>query len=188
MIQNERESGVHLRVPAEIIDSRNQQQTAGLSVDAQAYPDGSFGLSAATIQDLAASVGRGDEVRFSLLPRDFYAEIVREQQLSFADGGVLLDQNKRELFVHGLNRPTTFKEFGLLAFLGVNAGISLSRDSIGREVWGSDFADTWKENPKSAKTVDIHLFRCRQKLGDYSWILRTVRSIGYMLDDTLPVK
>ena len=92
-------------------------------------------------------------------------------------GGIRLD-NERHLVLAG-DRPVelTFKEYELLRYLMINAEIVLSRESIMRFVWGTDFEG-------ETRTVDMHIKTLRQKLGPWGRQIGTVRNVGYVLQST----
>ena len=66
------------------------------------------------------------------------------------------------------------KEFALLEFLAQNPSQMLSRDRILNEVWGY-------ESEVTTRTVDVHVAKLRQKLGesDLPRHIQTVRGRGY---------
>ena len=64
------------------------------------------------------------------------------------------------------------KEYSLLKLLMENEGICLSRDSILNTVWGYAFDG---EN----RTVDVHVRRIREKLGNHGTMIQTVAGVGY---------
>ena len=57
-----------------------------------------------------------------------------------------------------------------------NKGLIFSREKLLNEEWGFDF-----EGDDSV--VDTLVRRIRKKLGDYSYLLKTVRGMGYQLDE-----
>lgn len=68
----------------------------------------------------------------------------------------------------------TQKEFELLKFLMQNAGVVIEREALVREIWGHEyFGET--------RTVDIHIKNLRDKLGDESDTIQSVRGVGYIL-------
>ncbi|MBC8060913.1 MAG: response regulator transcription factor [Clostridiaceae bacterium] len=67
------------------------------------------------------------------------------------------------------------KEYDLLLYLAKNHGIVLSRDKLLTNVWGYDFDG-------DLRTVDTHVKRVRQKLGNKADIITTVRGSGYKLE------
>ena len=70
----------------------------------------------------------------------------------------------------------TYKEFELLHYLLKNKGIVLSRDRIMQVVWGFDFEG-------ESRTVDMHIKLLRQKLGEAGGQIKTVRGVGYKLEE-----
>jgi two-component system phosphate regulon response regulator PhoB len=66
----------------------------------------------------------------------------------------------------------TATEFKLLEILLRRRGRVQSRDRLLQDVWGYD-------NPIDSRTVDTHMRRLREKLGDTARFLETVRGVGY---------
>lgn len=71
----------------------------------------------------------------------------------------------------------TFKEFEMLCLLLKNKGIVLTREQFLNSVWGYSFDG---EN----RTVDVHIRTLRQKLGQAGAYIRTIRGIGYKIEET----
>ena len=72
----------------------------------------------------------------------------------------------------GENIKFTNKEFTLLSLLAKNADRVLSRQSLLDNVWGNAYyGDT--------RTLDVHIRRLRQKLGDCGNCIETVVGVGY---------
>ena len=57
-----------------------------------------------------------------------------------------------------------------------NKGIIFSRDYLLNEIWGFDFEG-------DDRVVDTLVKRIRKKLGDYSFLLKTIRGMGYSFDE-----
>ena len=89
-------------------------------------------------------------------------------------GAVLMDDEKRTVYVDQVPCELTYKEYELLKLLLVNAGIVASRDMILERVWGIDFEG-------ESRTLDMHIKTLRQKLGPAGAMIRTVRNVGYIL-------
>jgi two-component system phosphate regulon response regulator PhoB len=87
-------------------------------------------------------------------------------------GALRLDPARRRCFVQGGEIGLTAKEFDLLQVLMNRPGRVLTRDQLLDRVWGSDVAVT-------ARTVDTHLKRLREKLGEAGSLIETVRGVGY---------
>ena len=97
------------------------------------------------------------------------------QQLRVGD--IQLDNARRTVLAQGKNVELTYKEYELLRYLMINAEMVLSRESIMRFVWGTDFEG-------ETRTVDMHIKTLRQKLGPCGRQIGTVRNVGYVLQST----
>lgn len=97
------------------------------------------------------------------------------QQLRVGD--IQLDNARRIVLAQGKSVELTYKEYELLRYLMINAEMVLSRESIMRFVWGTDFEG-------ETRTVDMHIKALRQKLGPCGRQIGTVRNVGYVLQST----
>jgi len=90
-------------------------------------------------------------------------------------GPIRVDLEGRRVQVDGRAVDLTRKEFDLLVALMRNRGRVLSRDRLLGQVWEYEY-------PGETRTVDVHIRRLRQKLGDSAkdWI-ETVVGVGYRL-------
>lgn len=95
-----------------------------------------------------------------------------ENKDQLRSGILLLDIPRHEVIVK--NRPVrlTATEFKLLALLMQRRGRVQSRDRLLRDVW--DYA-----SDVDTRTVDTHMRRLREKLGEAGGYLDTVRGVGY---------
>jgi two-component system phosphate regulon response regulator PhoB len=87
-------------------------------------------------------------------------------------GGLRVDVDRHRCFVNDSEIDLTSKEFALLAELMSRPGRVLTRDRLLDLVWGSDITVT-------SRTIDTHLKRLREKLGDAGPLIETVRGVGY---------
>lgn len=90
--------------------------------------------------------------------------------------GIVVDINRKRLFVDGNNANLTCKEFELLSFLIENQGRTVSRDEI------ACISERCGESTPNARTIDVHVRRLRSKIAGYEDIVRTARGIGYRFD------
>ncbi|HEX5175701.1 MAG TPA: response regulator [Chthoniobacteraceae bacterium] len=89
-------------------------------------------------------------------------------------GDIHLDRIRHEVRVQGKPVEFTATEFKLLALLIERRGRVQSRDALLHEVWGYESAiDT--------RTVDTHIRRLRDKLGEAAECIETVRGFGYRI-------
>jgi two-component system phosphate regulon response regulator PhoB len=87
-------------------------------------------------------------------------------------GELLIDVPKHVVSWRGKSIELTATEFKLLTLLARRAGRVQSRDALLRDVWEYDsLIDT--------RTVDTHMRRLREKLGQAAKYLDTVRGVGY---------
>ena len=90
-------------------------------------------------------------------------------------GKISLNADKRSVLADGKETELAYKEFELLHYLMVNESIVLTRDKLLEEVWGFGY------NGES-RTVDMHIRSLRQKLGECSDVIKTVRNVGYKIE------
>lgn len=102
-----------------------------------------------------------------------------------ADGSVLIagpisiDLDKHEARMEGREILLSHKELLLLAFLIKKGGKVASSEEISNALWG---------HRTTTNTVQVHIKRIRQKLGDESphgEVIRTVRGVGYRISPAL---
>ena len=89
---------------------------------------------------------------------------------------IKLNPNKFEVTSDGVKIEFTLKEYELLAFLIEKKGKALSRDELLDHLWGVEYyGDT--------RVVDVHIFKIRDKLKPHGIKIKTIRGVGYMLED-----
>jgi two-component system phosphate regulon response regulator PhoB len=81
-----------------------------------------------------------------------------------------------KVLVNGESVALTATEYQLLLYLAERAGRLQSRDALLQRVWGY-------EGQMNTRTVDTHVKRLRQKLGDAGVLIETVHGFGYQLID-----
>ncbi len=91
-------------------------------------------------------------------------------------GNLEIDQNKLEVRINGKTVKLTNKEYKLLLTLINSKNKALSRDYILDTIW-KDELDVYD------RTIDVHIKKLRDKLGDYAKHIKTVRGYGYMWED-----
>ena len=88
-------------------------------------------------------------------------------------GEIRVEPAKRICAVNERGVELTFKEFELLTCLLRNAGIVLTREVLMNRVWGVDFEG-------ESRTLDMHIKKQRQNVGDAREHSLTVRNVGYI--------
>ena len=87
-------------------------------------------------------------------------------------GEICIDSARHQVSVRGKPVELTATEFRLLTVLAQRRGRVQTREQLLRDVWEYDsLIDT--------RTVDTHVRRLREKLGQAAGILDTVRGVGY---------
>ena len=125
----------------------------------------------------AGSGGRNVDVVRTALADPRALERLSEKNDEDAAKGVVIDLQRRKVFIDGLNAELTEKEFDLLKHLVENQGSNISRDELIDTLWVSE------EGPEVVgRTIDVHVRRLRAKIEGYEGIVRTVRGEGYRFD------
>lgn len=98
---------------------------------------------------------------------------VSSQPASMVEFGRLrVDPAAHRAWVDGVDVSLTALEFRLLMLLLGRRGRVQTRETLLGEVWGAQAFE-------STRTVDTHVQRLRNKLGDASDYVQTVRGVGY---------
>lgn len=143
--------------------------------------------------------GKGDQVEEILSPDlgadDFMTGPYNEQELiarlkvllrrtalspparMMRAGSIEVDLDRYIVTVGGREVRFTSKEFELLRTLMEARGRALRREFLLEEVWGYGGGAGVE-----SRTIDVHIRRLREKLGDEGARVLTVRSVGYRFD------
>jgi two-component system phosphate regulon response regulator PhoB len=92
---------------------------------------------------------------------------------SLKSGKFHLERNTLKLYLDGETVDLTATEFKLLRLLIEAGGQPQSRDELLREVWG------YQTDSVLTRTLDTHIKRLREKLGNFADSIETVRGVGY---------
>lgn len=90
-------------------------------------------------------------------------------------GGICIDQAAHEVRIDGTAVELSFKEFELLTYFIKNQGVALSRERILNNVWNYDYFG-------DARTIDTHVKKLRNKLGDKGSYIKTIWGMGYKFE------
>lgn len=90
-----------------------------------------------------------------------------------------INQKGRKVTVNRTALPFTLKEFDLLFLLVAHIERVFTREELLDLVWGMEYIG-------GTRTVDIHIRRLRQKLGNpYNTMIETVHGVGYKFTNSL---
>ena len=150
------------RVPILMLTARADEsdKVLGLNMGADDYVTKPFSM-----RELVARVN-------AALRRSEGSEVERPV---FDDGSLRIDPASFSVQFQGRDIRMTRKEFALLSELARNQGRVLTREALLDRVWGVTYYG-------DSRTLDVHIRRLRQKLGDAS-VIETVTGIGYRLVD-----
>ncbi len=97
-----------------------------------------------------------------------------EEGKAYSWGNLYVSPSKHLVKVADKSVSLTLKEFELLCVLMGSPDIVFTRDQLLNQIWGYDFDG-------ESRTVDVHIRTLRQKLGEASSYIETVRGIGYRM-------
>jgi two-component system phosphate regulon response regulator PhoB len=89
-------------------------------------------------------------------------------------GGIVMDVDRHEVFVHDAPVDLTATEFKLLRLLMERRGRVQTREHLLINVWNY-------ETEIETRTVDTHVRRLREKLGAEADWIETIRGVGYRM-------
>lgn len=89
---------------------------------------------------------------------------------------LVLDLRSHSVKCCGSPLELTLKEFELLRLFLENRGRAFTREDLLAQVWESNYLG-------ETRTVDMHIASLRAKLGSYGEKIKTVRGVGYKLED-----
>ena len=91
--------------------------------------------------------------------------VIKSGRLEIDRAGITVRIGKKEVFF-----PR--KEFEILALLAAHPGKVFSRDMLLQSIWGSDVVVI-------DRTIDVHIRKIREKLGDDASAIETIKGVGY---------
>ena len=130
------------------------------------------------------NLGASDYIQKPISPKKLIARIksnlrkssVTDKKDKLAEevkiGPLVIDVQKFVVKIDGRQKFFPRKEFQLLHYLASNPGKVLNRETLLKEIWGSDVYVI-------DRTIDVHIRKVREKLGKHSELIETVKGIGY---------
>ena len=128
-------------------------------------------------------LGASDYIQKPISPKKLLARVksnlrklgienVSEKKMQLAIGPLLIDKEKYIVHVDKIETIFPRKEFALLFFLASNSGRVYSRDELLKEIWGDGVFVV-------DRTVDVHVRKIREKLGEHFNLIETIKGVGY---------
>jgi len=95
-----------------------------------------------------------------------------DQSKEIKIGPLIINKEKYSVLLN--NKQITFpkKEFEILAYLASNPGKVFHRDKLLSDIWGTDIYVV-------ERTIDVHIRKIREKLGNYADLIETIKGVGY---------
>jgi len=130
----------------------------------------------------AFEVGADDYINKPIKPRALLSRInalFRREEKKVKDfkkvtvGDLTIDRTGYTVFIKDQSVVLPKKEFELLYFLATNPTKVFNRDELLQNIWGTEVYVL-------ARTVDVHIRKVREKIGD--GFIKTVKGVGYKFD------
>lgn len=102
------------------------------------------------------------------------SEALPEEPKRLQVGQIVIEVDRHEAFVHGRKIELTATEFKLLRLLMERRGRVQTREHLLINVWNY-------ETEIETRTVDTHVRRLREKLGEEADWIETIRGVGYRM-------
>ena len=109
----------------------------------------------------------------AIIRRTHSIEVIINEGNNF--DGLVVDNLRHEVTVDNIEINLSPKEFELLNYFILNKRIVLSREKILDALWGIDYFG-------DLRTVDTVIKRLREKLGEKSYLIATIRGTGYKFE------
>ena len=90
--------------------------------------------------------------------------------------GISMNTLEHTVSADGKRITLTYKEYELLKLLLSHMGTAFTREQLMERVWGTDYMG-------ETRTVDMHIRTLRQKLGKCGESIKTVRNVGYRMEE-----
>lgn len=90
--------------------------------------------------------------------------------------GISMNTLEHTVSADGERITLTYKEYELLKLFLSHMGTAFTREQLMEQVWGTDYMG-------ETRTIDMHIRTLRQKLGKCGESIKTVRNVGYRMEE-----
>ena len=90
--------------------------------------------------------------------------------------GISMNTLEHTVSADGERITLTYKEYELLKLFLSHMGTAFTREQLMEQVWGTDYMG-------ETRTIDMHIRTLRQKLGICGESIKTVRNVGYRMEE-----
>ncbi len=97
------------------------------------------------------------------------------EEILLSHGKILINRAHHRVTVAGTDVFFPKKEFEVLAYLIRHAGKVVTRESLLNSIWGAEVFVV-------DRTIDVHIRKIREKLGECSSYIDTIKGVGYRLN------
>lgn len=169
-----------LNVPILMLTARTEEidRIVGLELGADDYITKPFSMRE-LIARVKAHLRRVEMIREDVSnEKNGQERVFIDQESKFVFGNLIIDEDRREVYIDDESVRLKPMEFELLLFLARNVGIALSRSLILERVWGWTFDG-------NSRTVDVHVRWLRKKIEpdpNNPQRIITVHGLGYRFD------
>ncbi len=161
----------------DVIKSLNQsEKTAGIPVIFLTAKSAEFD------EVLGLELGADDYIVKPISPRKLvsriravmrrYESVKSEEAKNLDFGPLVIDRESYMVMVAGEKVFFPRKEFEILYYLASHEGKVVSPETLLSRVWGADVY-------VGDRTVDVHIRKIREKLGEHSEMIETIKGVGY---------
>ena len=90
--------------------------------------------------------------------------------------GISMNTLEHTVSANGERVTLTYKEYELLKLFLSHMGTAFTREQLMELIWGTDYMG-------ETRTIDMHIRTLRQKLGKCGESIKTVRNVGYRMEE-----
>jgi DNA-binding response OmpR family regulator len=172
LLKNNSSFETYKNIPVIIVSARNTEldKVLGLEFGADDYISKPFSQGELTAR-IKALLRRSSGNFQAVAPETQPGKVIRI-------GNVEINENKFLAYVDGKEIPLTSVEFRILVILSKRKGWVFDRNKLMDQIWSGEKIIT-------GRTIDVHIKHLREKMGASGYYIKTVRGVGYKLDDRL---